>query len=133
MRFTYTCVDDDGKELLLADISSLPGMPPDAVEMVAVIILRETGDDHIYTRTLHSVNTLMTNALGILQIALDELPKEALEVERPDQTEAAVSSDLAGRLERTLREVQAGIGELYSDRPSLRSGQSEQHGSDSGG
>lgn len=91
----------------------------------------------LHTRNIFGFPRRELNVLALLRLALENLDEKELKLERdfdPDapEAEAPVSADLARRLNRTVREIQAGLSRLHYHRPALRRGQSEQPGGDGG-
>lgn len=127
VSFHIEASDQNWDQVLIVDIEPiLDKAPAHRVNfMVRLGVTDPNGENHIYQRTIYSVDTLTTNPLGILQIALDEMPEEAFRVEHP-----ASSPNMARRQSGVVRPIQAGARKLRGHRPTLRRGQSEQHGSD---
>lgn len=87
----------------------------------------------LHTRWIYAFPRKEFNALALVRQALNTLDEKELRLERnfdPDAPEATVSSDLARRLNRPMREIQARFSRLYRDRPSVRGGQSKQSSGD---
>lgn len=66
-------------------------------------------------RTIHAFPRKRLNVLGLVYLALSALDRKELELERDfDPDEATVSTDMAGKVGRAMREIQARISRLHN-------------------
>lgn len=66
-------------------------------------------------RTVHDFPRKRLNVFGLLRLALESLDEKELELERDfDPDETTISTDLAWRFDRALREIQARISRLHN-------------------
>lgn len=69
----------------------------------------------LHTRVIYGFPRKYYNVLGLVLQALDALNEKDLKLERNfDPDKAPVSTDLAGKVGRTMREIQARVGRLYN-------------------
>jgi hypothetical protein len=121
---------DDGSVLPLAQIrvtreGDIAGTS--AARYSVNVAVDRGGEVGLYSRQITVFHRKTFNVLALLQAALDTLDSEQMEL-----VDASVlSSDLAWGFPDGMPALQAGVSGLHHHGPSVRSGQPEQHGSDS--
>jgi hypothetical protein len=134
----YVSITEDYSSVAEISIEFWPTGNDELVTAEATITVDRGNSVGIYHKHVYDWPVKSMNYVGLLKAVLAQLDEDQIAIEEDDDRSASSATEagspaVAGGRPRALPAIQAGPSELRDHRPSIRSGQQVEHGSDGGG